>query len=134
MEPPPQQEIDMNRPYVFCIAALTACAVLSRPVQAEERPVSVKISVDTAGLDLGDPAVARRVYYRLQHAAFIACHGGDRVGLAPVANYPRCYEAALGNAVRSVNQPQLNAAYAAAHPMFAAAVRGFDTPARLVSK
>ena len=123
-----------NAKFIICIAASAACAVLSAPVQAKSHEVTVKITVSTAGLDLSQPADARELYARLRYAADSACTSANIVGLEPVASYHACYEKALGDAVRSVNQPQLRMAYLATHTPDQAAAYGIEIPARIAAK
>ena len=119
---------------LICLAAAAACAVLSGPVQANDHEVTVKISVSTAGLDLSQPADARKVYARIQDAADIVCTLGTRVDLKPVRYLMGCYEKALGDAVRSANQPQLSMVYLATHTPGQAAAYGIEIPARMAAK
>ena len=123
----------LNARSLACIAALTACAALSAHVQAGDHEVTVKISVRAEGLDLEQPADARELYRRLYFAARIACGNGNRVGLQPPANFVACYEKALGDAVRSVNRPQLNIVYLAMHTGRDAGMR-VEVPVRMVAK
>jgi len=118
----------------ICIAALAACAALSGPAQANDRVVTIRIPVSTAGLDLGQPAGARELYGRLQEAARIVCGSGDRVGLEPVTDYRSCFEKALGNAIRSVNRPQLTMAYLRTHTLRDAAAQSIDVPTLVAAK
>ena len=124
----------LNAKSFICIAALAACAALSAPVHADDHEVTVRISVRTAGLDLSQPADAREVYRRLYFAARTACGNGNRVGLQPPASFVACYEKALGDAVRSVNRPQLNIVYLATHTSRDAETYGIDVPVRIVAK
>jgi UrcA family protein len=124
----------LNAKSFICLAALAACAVLSGPVKADGHEVTVKISVSAAGLDLSRPADAREVYRRLSSAARTACGDGNRVGLQPPSSFVDCYEKALGDAVRSVNRPQLNIVYLATHTSREAATYGIDVPARIAAK
>jgi len=122
-----------TKPFI-CLAAAAVCAMLSGPVQANDHKVTVKISVSTAGLDLSQPADARKVYARIQDAADIVCTDGMRVDLEPVQDFVVCYEKALGDAVRSVNQPQLSMVYLATHTPGQAAAYGIEIPARMAAK
>ena len=115
-------------------AAVAACAVLSGPVQAEGHQVTVKISVNTTGFDLNQPAVAREVYGRLRRAAFTVCRDGGRVDLEPVTSFTDCYETALGKAIGSAHQPQLSMIYLATHTARAAASYGIEISTRMASK
>jgi UrcA family protein len=124
----------LNAKSILCIAALAVCAALSAPVQADDHEVTVRISVRAAGLDLSQPADAHEVYRRLYFAARIACGNGNRVGLQPPASFVACYEKALGEAVRSVNRPQLNIVYLATHTIRDAETYGIDVPVRMVAK
>ena len=116
------------------LAALAACAVLSGQVKAGSHEVTVKISVSAAGLDLSRPADARKVYRRLYFAARTACGNANRVGLQLPSSFVDCYEKALGNAVRSVNRPQLNIVYLATHTSRDAETYGIEVPARMAAK
>jgi UrcA family protein len=124
----------LNAKPFICLAALAGCAVLSGQVKAHSHEVTVKISVSAAGLDLSRPADAREVYRRLSFAARTACGDGNRVGLQPPPSWVGCYEKALGDAVRSVNRPQLNIVYLATHTSREAATYGIDVPARIAAK
>jgi UrcA family protein len=125
----------LNTRFFICIAALSACVVLSGPVKADNRDVvTVKIPVKAEGLDLKQPADAREVYRRLHFAARTACGNGNRVGLKPPSSFAACYEKALGDAVRSVNRPQLNIIYLATHTSRDAEIFGIELPARMAAK
>src|SRR6266849_2380927 len=124
----------LNAEPFICLAALAACAVLAGPVKADGHEVPVKISVSAAGLDLRRPADAREVYRRLSFAARTACGNGNRVGLQPPPSFVDCYEKALGDAVRSVNRPQLNIVYLATHTSRDAEAYGIEVPARMAAK
>jgi UrcA family protein len=124
----------LNTKPLICLAFLAVCAVLSAPVKADSPEVTVKISVSTAGLDLSRPADAREVYRRLYFAARTACGHGNRVDLKAPSNFAACYEKALGEAVRSVNRPQLNIVYLATHTSRDADAYGIEVPARTAAK
>jgi UrcA family protein len=117
-----------------CIAAVAACAVLSGPAQANDHPFTIRLPVSTAGLDLSQPAGAGELYGRLKEAARTVCGSGDRVGLEPVTDFTSCYEKALGNAIRSVNRPQLTLAYLRTHTLQDAATQGIDVPTLIAAK
>jgi UrcA family protein len=118
----------------ICIAAMAACYLLSSPVQAREHEVTVTISVSAAGLDLRQPTDARELYGRLQGAARIACTHGNRVDLKPPTDFAGCYQKALGDAVRSINRPQLTMIYLRTHTLHDAATRGIDVPAQVAAQ
>jgi UrcA family protein len=119
------------KPFI-CLAAVAACALLSGPVQAEGHAVTISATVSSAGLDLSTSAGARELYSRLRRAAFIVCGHGNRVDLKAPTNFADCYEKALGDAVRSANQPQLTMVYLRTHTLQDAATRAIDVPAQLV--
>jgi UrcA family protein len=123
-----------NAKSFICIAAVAACAVLSGAVQSKDREVTAEFRVSAAGLDLSRPADARELYARIQHAADIVCTHGMRVDLEPVQHPSDCYEKALGDAVRSVKQPQLSIVYLATHTTERAAAYGIEIPARMAAK
>jgi UrcA family protein len=118
----------------LCLAAAAACALLAGPIQAGEETVTIKQSVSSAGIDPSQPAGARELYSRVQTAAHIVCGRGNRVGLRPVANIEKCYEQALGTAVRSANLPQLTVVYLRTHSPQDAAARGISLPVLMAAK
>lgn len=124
----------LNAKAFACAATLAACALLSAPLQAQERSVTVKASVTTAGLDVGQPAGVRALYGRLQHAAIEVCGRGMRVGLQAVDNFPACIETALGEAVRSANLPQLTLEYLRTHTLQQALNYRIDVPVLTVAR
>jgi UrcA family protein len=113
-------------------AAVVACALFAGSVTAKE--VTVAIQVSTQGLDLSQPAGAHELYTRLQHAAKVVCTHGMRVDLQASPDAEGCYEKALGDAIRSVNSPQLTQVYLATHTLREAAARGIDVPMQVAAK
>ena len=116
------------------LGALAACAALTGPVQAKNQPVTIKIPVSYAGLDLTQPAGAQDFYHRLQSAAYIACTHGRRVDLKPLLDPSTCYEKALADAIRSAKQPQLTMVYLKTHSPEDATARGIEVPVLVASK
>ncbi len=108
------------------VAALAACALLSGPIHAQERIVTVKVSVNTAGLDVGQPTGARRLYSRLHVAANVVC--------GTIDDFAGCVETAIGEAVRSANLPQLTAEYLRTHTLQQATTHGIDVPVLVAEK
>jgi UrcA family protein len=121
------------KPFIY-IALLAACAVLSAPVQANDHEVTVNISVSTAGLDFSQPAGARELYNRLEHAARIVCTDGMRVDLEPSPHPEVCSEKALADAIRSANVPLLTQVYLEKHSPREAAAYGIDVPVQVAAK
>jgi UrcA family protein len=119
---------------LICVGALAVCFALSVPVRADSHEVTVKIPVSAAGLDLNQPGDAAGLYNRLRQAARIACTGANRVGLEPVDNIQNCTERALGEAVRTANQPQLTLVYLQKHTPQEAATRGIVVPTLVAAK
>jgi UrcA family protein len=115
-------------------AAVLACALFAGDVAAKDRESTVAYQVTTQGLDLRQPAGARELYSRLQHAAQVVCTHGMRVDLAPSPDPQGCYEKALGNAVRSANLPRLTLVYLATHTLQEAAARGIGVPEMIAAK
>jgi UrcA family protein len=113
-------------------AAAVACALFAGSVTAKE--VTVAIQVSARGLDLSQPAGAHELYTRLQHAAKVVCTHGMRVDLQASPDAEGCYEKALGDAIRSVNSPQLTQVYLATHTLREAAARGIDVPMQVAAK
>lgn len=118
----------------ICFAAVAACAVLSGRAQANDHPVTIRLPVSTAGLDLSQRAGAGELYGRLKEAARIVCGSGNRVDLEPVTDFKSCYEKALADAVLSVNRPQLTIAYLKTHTLQDAAAQGIDVPTLVAAK
>jgi len=124
----------LNAKSFTCVVALAACSLLSGSIQAKERIVTLKVSVNTAGLDVGQPAGARQLYSRLQHAANVVCGNGGRVGLETVGDFAGCVETAIGEAVRSANLPQLTMAYLRTHTLQQATTHGIEVPVLMAAK
>jgi UrcA family protein len=118
----------------ICFAAVAACAALSGPALANDLVVTIRIPVAFADLDISQPGGARELYRRLREAARTVCSNGNRVDLEPLTDFDSCYEKALGNAVRSVNQPQLTIAYLGTHTLRDAATQGIDVSQRVAAK
>jgi UrcA family protein len=115
-------------------AALVACTLFAGNVAAKDQEFTVAYRVSTQGLDLRQPAGAHEFYFRLKHAAQVVCTHGNRVDLKPSSDPIRCYEKALGEAIRSVNSPLLTQVYLATHTLQQAAAYGIEAPAQLAAK
>jgi UrcA family protein len=115
-------------------AAAVAWTLCAGSVAAKDHVVIVAVHVSTQGLDLRQPAGAHEFYTRLQHAAWLVCTHGNRVDLAPAPDPERCYEKALGDAIRSVNVPLLTQAYLETHTFRETAAHGIDVPAQIAAK
>jgi UrcA family protein len=124
----------LNTKSLTYVAALATCVLLSGPIRAGERIVTVKVSVTTTGLDVGQPAGARELYSRLQHAANVVCGNGMRVGLQTIGDFAGCVETALGEAVRSANLPQLTIAYLRTHTLQQATTHGIEVPVLMAAE
>ena len=117
-------------------AVTIVCTLAAGDVAAKDKIVTVSVDVKTQGLDLTQPADAQTFYTRLQNAAWLVCTRGTRVDLLP-ADYPtrtRCYEKALGDAVRASNKPMVTQIYLATHPIQEAAAHGIDVSAQVAAK
>jgi UrcA family protein len=115
-------------------AVAIACTLFAGNVAAQGHDVTVAIHVSSQGLDPHDPAGAQKFYLRLQHAADVACTHGNRVDLKPSDDPLRCYEKALGEAIRSANLPLLTQAYLETHTLRQAAAYGIKVPAQVAAK
>jgi hypothetical protein len=62
------------------------------------------------------------------------CTHGNRVDLVPADNEKRCYEKALGDALRAAKMPLLTQIYLETHTLQDAAARGIEVPAQVASK
>ena len=114
-------------------AALAACVALSAYAQAGDRMVTVAEAVSTVGIDLATPEGARTLYVRLKRAARSVC-GPNQLGLEAPANPMACYEDSLGEAIRSVNQPQLTMVYLQSHSIETAEAHRISVPTLVASK
>jgi UrcA family protein len=116
------------------LAIIIAGSLVAGIAQAKEHTVVISNTVSTSGLDLGDPADAQTLYTRLRRAANDVCTRSTRVDVPPTDNLPRCFEEALGNAVRLANSPRVTQAYLANHTLHDAATWGIDLPAELAKR
>jgi UrcA family protein len=115
-------------------AAVAACTLFAGSVVAKDDAVTVSIQVSTQGLDVSQPRGAQKLYWRLQHAARVACTRGNRVGLAPSPDPEGCREKALADAIRAANLTLLTQIYLATHTLEQAAARGIDVPVQVAAK
>jgi len=112
-----------------------ACALFAGNVAAKDgQDVTVAIQVSTRGLDVSQPAGAQKLYWRLQHAARVACTSGNRVGLAPSPDPQGCREKALAGAIQAANLTLLTQVYLATHTLQEAAEHGIDVPVQMAAK
>jgi UrcA family protein len=115
-------------------AAALACALLTGTAAAKDPAVTVALRVNSAGLDLSQPADARTFYMRLENAAWVACTRGDRVDLVPTDDLKGCYEKALGSAVRATGVALVTQAYLASHTYAQAASHGIAIPSQVAGR
>jgi len=110
-----------------------ACALTCSAVAGDKFHVIVFKRIDTAGLDLNRAADAQTLYTRIRHAADDVCTRGNRVDLLPVDSPKRCYEKALGDAVRSTGSPMLTQIYLGTHSLQEAKAHGIEAPSELAA-
>jgi UrcA family protein len=115
-------------------AVAVAGTLFAGNVGAKDQEFTVAYRVTTQGLDVHQPAGARALYFRLQHAAEVVCTHGMRVDLKPVADKGACYEKALANSIGSANLPLLTQVYLQTHTLLEAAARGIDVPVQMAAK
>ena len=94
---------------VFCAPELVLPALAAEPDSQR-----VELKVTAAGLVLSKAEGARAFLDRLTSAAKNACEGPT--DLATHVIYEHCYEQAIVDAVRNINQPVLLQAYIARFP------------------
>ena len=116
------------------LGASVVCTLFAANVSAKGEIVTDSVKVSPEGLDLSQPADARKFYARLENAAWVVCTRGTRVGLAPVDNQFKCYQNALGDAVHASNKPLVTQIYLATHTLEEAAAHGIDVPAQVAAK
>jgi UrcA family protein len=119
---------------VVLSAAAIACPLFAGNVAAKDYTLTVAIHVSTQGLDLSQPADARKFYTRLENAAWVACTRGNRVNLVPIDNLKGCCEKALAGAIRSASVPTLTQIYLANHSVQEAVAGGIVAPALIAVK
>jgi UrcA family protein len=115
-------------------ATVIACTLFARSAAAEDREFTVAYRVTTQGLDVHQPAGARAMYLRLQHAAEIVCTHGMRVDLKPVTDKGTCYEKALAKSIGAANLPLLTQIYLQSHTLWDAAALGTELPVQMAAK
>jgi UrcA family protein len=71
------------------LATVLGGTLFSNPVAAKDREVNIALHVSTMGFDLGRPADARKIYTRIEQAAWKACNTGVRVAGGSNAGNPR---------------------------------------------
>ena len=120
--------------FALLCSLVSAAALADQAAGPNEHEVTVAIQVSTRGFDLSQAAAAQKIYSRLQHAAWVACTSGNRVGLAPSPNPAGCRDKALADAIRSANSAPLTQIYLASHSLREAAAHGIDVPAQMASK
>jgi UrcA family protein len=126
--------LTVSRGYSVLGAVLIACTLLAGNASAEGRPVTVALKVSTRGLDIQTAAGAHELYSRLKNAAWVACTGANRVGLAPSSNPKACSENALGEAIQSANIRQLTQVYLEEHTLREASAHGMGIPLHVAAR
>lgn len=93
------------------LVGFSAAAFADRVGQLEGTP---KIVVDYGELDISNPEGLELLYTRIENAAMTVC-GYDRLPkeLARQRRPAACYTAAVDDAIRQVNKPQLTALHRA---------------------
>lgn len=111
------------------LGALAACGLVCGAVQAaDEHTVLAKVTVNSLGLNLSQPAGVHQLYMRLSKAARVVCSHGNRVDLHADSDFVGCYQKALAAAVRSVDRQQLTLEYLTTHTLRDAAKYGINLP------
>jgi UrcA family protein len=119
---------------ILGVAVVAGILFATNSAVAKDYDVTVVLHVSTKGFDLSKPTDARTFYARLENAAWVACTRGNRVDLLPVDNLKRCYERALGGAIRSTKAPTLTQIYLETHTLREAAAQGVNVSAHLAAK
>jgi UrcA family protein len=113
------------------LGPVLACALFAGTAGADDHSVIVSKQIDTSGLDLNRTADAQTLYTRIRHAADDVCTRGKQVDLLPADNPTRCYEKALGDAIRSAKLPMLTQIYLTTHTVKEATARGIEVPSQV---
>jgi UrcA family protein len=117
----------------FLLGPVLVCVLFCGTAGADDHKVIVSKQVDTTGLDLNRAADAQKLYTRIRHAADDVCTRGKQADLLPVENPKRCYERALGDAIRSAALPMLTQIYLTTHTLQEAAARGIEVPSQVAA-
>ena len=117
----------------FLVGSVLAITLFCGTAGAGDHKVIVSKLVDTTGLDLNRPADVQTLYTRIRHAADDVCTRGKQVDLLPPDNPTRCYEKALGDAIRMARLPMLTQIYLSTHTVQEAAARGIEVPSQLAA-
>jgi UrcA family protein len=118
--------------YTKIVATAVVSLLLAASAAAEE--ITVTLNVSTKGLDLSHPKDAHKAYQRLQHAAWLLCTNGNRVGLAPVEDLQGCQQKSIGDAIRQIRAPLLTQIYLQTHTLREAAARGIPSAVEVAAK
>jgi UrcA family protein len=118
----------------FAMVITLGSTLFCHTLAAKDREVTIALHVSTVGFDLGRAADARKIYARLDKAAWEACNSGNRVGLTPTDNVPACYQNTLASAVKSAKAPLLTRIYLDSHTLQQAAVQGIREPGQVAAK
>jgi UrcA family protein len=105
--------IKSSRPLVLTITLSSLLGFGAAMLAPEAQASAPTETVSYRDLDLSQPADARRLYQRLQHAAGNVCNPLVGEELARLMIWRRCYDAALDHAVEQINAPQLLALHRA---------------------
>jgi UrcA family protein len=118
------------------LGATAGCLLLAGNVCAGDKVVTESYRIDTRGLDPARPADAHTLYTRLGNAAWFVCMQGMRADLVPLRGEERtrCYEKALGDAVRTTNKPLVTQIYLGTHTLQEVAAHGIKLPEQVAAK
>ena len=121
----------LNARSLVRLAAVVASIAVSGYAHAGNQTFQVSKTVSAVGVDVNTPEGARELYLRLKAASQYVCTD-HRVGLEPPP--VRCVEDALGNAIRSVDGPQLTLVYLRSHSIHTAQAYGMRIPIMVAAK
>ena len=121
-------------PWPVLGAAIVACTLFAGAAAPKDQDFAVAYHVSKRGLDLSQPAGARELYARIQHAAEVVCTHGMRVDLVPVADQKACYDKSLGDAVRAADTKLVTQVYLASHTAEQAAAFGIAPTLQIATK
>ncbi|HSC07449.1 MAG TPA: UrcA family protein [Steroidobacteraceae bacterium] len=94
--------------------AFTAALATLAPAQAAEPTSESNITVKFRDLDLAKAEGVATLYQRIERSARLVCtDSSSPYDAGRVQTFERCYQAAIQDAVASINQPQLTALHRA---------------------
>jgi UrcA family protein len=101
--------------YISLTALIALAAIPALSTATEEQAPVLQRAVSHRNLDLDTDRGARAFYSRLRTAALSVCYATESVMPGSYSSENPCVKKAIGDAVRSVNRPNLTQLFVAAY-------------------